>query len=70
MDPGDRGDPVDRALNSGPVARVRGLPEKTLPCTLMAPGACKIRRGRNVLQVPIQNYTSGGTKEGVQSPPW
>ena len=25
-------------------ARVRGLPGETLPCTLMAPGACKIRR--------------------------
>ena len=38
--------------------------EKPL-CTLMAPGACKIRRGCNVLQVPIQiiplGVKSGGT---------
>ena len=30
-------------------ARVRGSPSETPPCTLMAPGACKIRRGYNVL---------------------
>ena len=30
-------------------ARVSGSSGKTLPCTLMAPGACKIRRGYNVL---------------------
>ena len=35
---------------------------------LMAPGVCKIRRRCNVLQVPIQNYTSGGTKAGEPSP--
>ena len=35
-------------------ARVRGSPGEKLPCTLMAHGACKIRRGCNVLQVPIQ----------------
>ena len=35
-------------------ARVRGSPGETPPCTLMSPGACKIRRGCNVLQVPIQ----------------
>ena len=29
-------------------ARVRGSPNKTPPCTLMARGACKIFRGCNV----------------------
>ena len=29
------------------------------PCTLMAPGACKIRRGCNVLQVPCQKIPLG-----------
>ena len=45
-------------------ARVLGLPDEILPRTLMAPGDCKIRCGRNVFLVPIQNYTSGGTKAG------
>ena len=31
--------------------RIRGLPGETLLCTLMAPGACKICRECNVLQV-------------------
>ena len=30
-------------------ARVQDSPGKTLPCTLMAPSACKIHRGCNVL---------------------
>ena len=50
-------------------ARVRGSPGKKPSCILMAPGAWKIRRGCNVLQVPIQNYTSGHTKAGEPSPP-
>ena len=50
-------------------ARVRGLPGDTPTCTLMGPGACKIRRGCNVLHVPSQNYTFilfsiKGTKAG------
>ena len=35
-------------------ARVRGSPGEKPPCTLMAPGVCKIRRECNVLEVPIQ----------------
>ena len=50
-------------------ARVRGSPGETLPCTLMAPGACKIRCECNVLQVAIQNNTSRGTKERRPYPP-
>ena len=38
----------------GDLVRIRGSPGETSPCTLMTPGACKIRRGCNVLQVPIQ----------------
>ena len=45
-------------------ARVRGSPGKTPPFTLMAPGACKIRLGYNVFQVPFQNYASRGIKAG------
>ena len=51
-------------------ARVRDSRGEIPPCALMAPGACKIRRECNVLQVPFQNYTSGGTKAGELSPPW
>ena len=46
--------PVGRVLSSwaeGPGSR---LAWRKLSCTLMAPGACKIRHGCNVLQVPIQ----------------
>ena len=54
-------------------ARVRDSPDETPPWTLMTPGA-KICCGCNVLQVPIQNYTSGGTKMGeieiVMACPW
>ena len=39
------------------------------PCTLMAPGACKIHHGCNVLQVPIQIITLGMPKRG-SIPPW
>ena len=35
---------------------------------LMAPSESKIRRECNVLQVPIQNYTSGDVKAGVIIP--
>ena len=45
-------------------ARVRGLPGETLPCTLMVPGACKMLRGCNVLQVPIQMIPLGVQKLG------
>ena len=60
---------MGKALSSGR-AQVRGLPGKTPPCTLIVPDACKIRRGCNVFQVPIQNYSSGCTKAGKPSPPW
>ena len=40
-------------------------PGETLPCTLMAPGICKIRRVSNVLQVPIQIIPLGVQREGA-----
>ena len=40
--------------------RIRSSPGETLPCTLMAPG--KIRRGCNVLQIPIQIIPLGVQK--------
>ena len=46
-------------------ARVRGSPGETLPCTLMAPGACKIRCECNVLQVPSQIIPLGVPKRGI-----
>ena len=36
----------------------------------MALGACKIRSGCNIPQVPIQYYTTGGTKVKELSPHW
>ena len=45
-------------------ARVQGWPSETPPCMLMAPGACKIRRGCIVLQVPIQVIPLGVPKRG------
>ena len=43
---------------------------RKLPCTQMALGACKIRRGCNVLPYNSHpNYTSGDTKAGETSPP-
>ena len=46
--------PVDRALISDRRARVRGSPGETPPCTLMAPGACKIRRGEMSFKFPFK----------------
>ena len=40
-------------------ARVLNPPAETPSCTLMAPGACKIRRGFNVLEVLIQIISPG-----------
>ena len=37
---------------------------KTPPCTLMAPGPCKIHCGSNVLQIPIQVIPLGVPKRG------
>ena len=50
--------------------QVQGSPGEKPSCMLMAPGACKISGGCNVLHVPIQNYTSWGTKAGEPSLPW
>ena len=51
------------------IAWIRGSPGETLLYMLLAPGACKIRRGCNVLQVPTLNYTSAlGYKSGGASP--
>ena len=54
---------------------VRGPPKILLPWVPILSdrsllGACKIRRGGNVIQDRIQNYTSGSTKAGEPSPPW
>ena len=48
-------------------ARVRDSPGKTLSCTLMAPGACKIRCRCNVLQVPIHIISLEILKRGKNS---
>ena len=44
----------DEHSTPGRRAQVRELPGEILSCTLTAPGACKIRHGRNILQVPFQ----------------
>ena len=51
-------------------ARVRSSHGETPPCTLMAPGSCKIRRGCSVFLVPIQNYTPEDTKAWEPSHSW
>ena len=45
-------------------ARVRGSPGETVPCTLMAPSACKISCGCNALLVLIQTISLGVPKLG------
>ena len=46
---------VGRALDLKPEGPgLRLVADQRPPCTLKAPGACKIRRGCNVLQVPCQ----------------
>ena len=54
------------AEHSAPNQRiwVRGSPVEIPPCTLMAPGSYKIRRGCNVLQVLIQIIPLGVPKRG------
>ena len=47
-------------------AWVQGSPDETAPCTLMTPGACKIRRGCNVLQVHIQIIPLGVPKRKIK----
>ena len=46
------------ALDRGTL--VRDSPSEKPSCRLMAPGACKIRRGCNALQVPIQIISLSG----------
>ena len=46
---------------------VRSSAGEKPPCTLMAPGECKIRRGCNVLKVPIQIIRLGVPKRGAIS---
>ena len=56
--------PVSKVLSSqteGPGSRFAW---RKLPFTLMAPGACKIRRGCNVLQVPVQIILLGVPRRG------
>ena len=57
-----RGCPVNRVLMSGPEGPDSRLARQKLLCTLMAPCACKIRRGCNVLQVPNQFILLGVPK--------
>ena len=45
-------------------ARVWGSSSKNLTCTLVAPGACKTRRGCNVFQDPIQIIPLAVQKRG------
>ena len=45
-------------------AQVQDSFGETPPCSLIAPGAYKIRRGCNVLQVPIKIIPLGVTKWG------
>ena len=47
-------DKSDEYSDQGRRAQDRGSLGETLPCMLMAPGACKIRRLCNVLRVSIQ----------------
>ena len=56
--------PVARVLCSWPEDPGSRLTCRKLPYTLMAPGACKIRRGCNVLQVSIQIILLGAPKRG------
>ena len=48
--------------------RVRDSPGETLPCTQMAPRACKIRFECNVLQVPNQIIPLGSINTGKSFP--
>ena len=67
--PGKWGAGVSRTLSSGPMGPASRLASRnTVMYTLIASGARKILRGCNVLQVPIQNYTSGGIKSEEPSP--
>ena len=49
-------------------SQVRDWSVETTSCTLMAPGAFKIRRACNVLQVPTQIISLGVPKRGEPSP--
>ena len=48
-------------------ARIRVSPGVSPPCTLMTPGACKIRRGYNLLQVYIKIKSLGVPKRWSHS---
>ena len=61
--------PVGRVLSSWPENPISRLAWRKLPCTLMAPGACKLRRGYNVLLVPFQIIPLGEPKRGEPFPP-
>ena len=58
---------LSEELCSGPEGPVLRHACKTLPCTLIAPGACKIRRGGYVVQVPVQIIPLGVTKRESQN---
>ena len=45
--------------------KLQGSPGETPPCTLIAPGACKIRRGCNFFQVSTKFHLWRYQSEGV-----
>ena len=61
---GGRSCPVGRVLSSSPEGPGSRLAWRKLPCTLMAPGACKISRGCNVFKFPSKLYLWGYQSRG------
>ena len=60
---------VAQSIDSAHSAPYGGTPGEKPSCTLMAPGACRICRGCNALQVPIQIIPLGVPKRGKPSTP-
>ena len=61
--------PVGRVLSSWPEGPGSKLARWKLSCILMVPGACKFRRGCNVLQVSIQIILLKVSKRESHIPP-
>ena len=61
---------VGRKLSSGPNGSVSRFTCEPPPCTLIVPGACKIRRACTFLQAPIQIMHLRISKKGELAPPW
>ena len=60
----DYGGPSTEHPAQDRTARARGSLGEASPCALMAPGACKIRCGCIILQVPILITPLGVPKQG------